>query len=189
MTNQWESIMWMPLSPSASFYPQKEYLDFQQQLKHLDAATKDLLRIETLIDFSCTSSKGREHGPEQQEGFIRTLEAVHCIVKQKLYRARRCTMEQYFSIYHNISRAQVYRLLDCHSVLKELDDFSVKPLKQRILRTLKKLASTTIARRKLWEAVLQKYGTSIQNLTSVDIQNTWEKLGNNGSAIKRYCYQ
>jgi hypothetical protein len=64
-----------------------------------------------------TSCKGKSLTPEKREGFLRTLNAVSTIVKDKLYRGRCCTMEQYFSARHKISRAQVYRLLDCHTII------------------------------------------------------------------------
>jgi hypothetical protein len=74
--------------------------------------------LETAIDLSSTSCKGKQLVGDKEEGFIRTLTAVHAIVKDKMYRARHCTMEQYFSTCHKISRAQVYRLLDCYTILQ-----------------------------------------------------------------------
>ncbi|KAJ3375880.1 hypothetical protein GGF31_003085 [Allomyces arbusculus] len=134
---------------------------------------------EAQLDFSTTSCKGRGNAAEKRHGFLRTLAAVHAIVREKLYRARRCTMEQYFSTHHKISRAQVYRLLDCYTIIHELDDFPEKPLKQRICRTLKKVTPSAAGRRQLWAAVLARFGTdaaAVASLTSGDILTTWRDL-------------
>ncbi|KAJ3360282.1 hypothetical protein GGF32_008529 [Allomyces javanicus] len=134
---------------------------------------------EAQLDFSTTSCKGRGNAAEKRHGFLRTLAAVHAIVREKLYRARRCTMEQYFSTHHKISRAQVYRLLDCYTIIHELDDFPEKPLKQRICRTLKKVTPSPAGRRQLWAAVLARFGTdaaAVASLTSGDILTTWRDL-------------
>ncbi|KAJ1510930.1 hypothetical protein HMI56_006027 [Coelomomyces lativittatus] len=145
----------------------------------------DLDRLESKLDLSSTSCKGKQFDSEKQEGFIRTLNSVHTIVRDKLYRARHCTMEQYFSQYHKISRAQVYRLLDCHTILQELSEFPEKPLKQRICRTLKKVAPNPAARKKLWQAVLNKHGhNAVVNLTSGDITSTWKELLTTDSSLQ-----
>ncbi|KAI9175403.1 hypothetical protein H9P43_006764 [Blastocladiella emersonii ATCC 22665] len=143
-----------------------------------------LERFEAAIDFACTSCKNKGYEGDKQDGFMRTLMAVHTIVKDKLYRARQCTMEQYFTQFHKISRAQVYRLLDCHTILMELHDFAVRPFKQRICRTLKKVAPNADTRRKLWQAVLDRYRGNVNNLTSGDITSTWREFANNDPQLR-----
>jgi hypothetical protein len=67
-----------------------------------------------------------------------------------------------------------------------LKDFPVRPLKQRICRTLKKVAPNADARRKLWQAVLDQYDReSVANLTSGDISTTWRnlKMGESGKDV------
>jgi hypothetical protein len=64
--------------------------------------------------------------------------------------------------------------------LQELKDYPQRPLKQRICRTLKKIAPTTAARRKLWQSVLERFGTdTIEGLTSGDILSTWNMIRTN----------
>ncbi|KAJ3361346.1 hypothetical protein GGF32_007392 [Allomyces javanicus] len=147
----------------------------------------DLARVESQLDFTSTGCKGRAVTADMQDAFVRTLAAVHTIVKDKLYRARTPTMEQYFTQYHKISRAQVYRLLDCHAIMQDLRDFHRKPLKQRICRTLKKVTPAREPRRRLWQAVVTKWGhdpAAMANLTSADIVTTWTDLVENDAALR-----
>jgi hypothetical protein len=57
---------------------------------------------------------------KKERRFKRTIMAVHAIVSQKLYKAKASSLEVYFKDSWNISRAQVYRFLDCAWVLKVL---------------------------------------------------------------------
>ncbi|KAJ3366132.1 hypothetical protein GGF31_008146 [Allomyces arbusculus] len=146
----------------------------------------DLVRVESQLDLASTGCKGRAVTADMQDTFVRTLAAVHTIVKDKLYRARTPTMEQYFTQYHKISRAQVYRLLDCHAIMQDLRDFDRKPLKQRICRTLKKVTPAREPRRRLWQAVVDKWGhdpAAMANLTSADIVTTWTELVESDAAL------
>ncbi len=49
--------------------------------------------------------------------FSSTVDAVQTIVREKLYRAKAKSLESYFNSVWHISRAQVYRYLDCATVL------------------------------------------------------------------------
>jgi hypothetical protein len=53
----------------------------------------------------------------KQERFRKTVMAAHEIVTQKLYKAKAPSLEAYFKSIWKISRAQVYRFLDCATVL------------------------------------------------------------------------
>ncbi|KAI8850301.1 hypothetical protein BC829DRAFT_165159 [Chytridium lagenaria] len=55
---------------------------------------------------------------ERQERFQRTVVAISNIVGKKLYRYKVSNLEAYFKEVFHISRAQVYRFLDCVLVLK-----------------------------------------------------------------------
>ena len=55
---------------------------------------------------------------KKQKRFKRTVMAVHAIVTHKLYKTKASSLEVYFKDSWNISRAQVYRFLDCAWVLK-----------------------------------------------------------------------
>ncbi len=54
----------------------------------------------------------------RQAQFKETCFAIEVIIKQKLYKLTAQNLEQYFLKAFNVSRAQVYRLLDCASVLR-----------------------------------------------------------------------
>lgn len=60
-----------------------------------------------------------EMAPETERDalFSATVDAVQIIVRDKLYKARAKSLESYFNVSWHISRAQVYRYLDCASVL------------------------------------------------------------------------
>ncbi|KAI9144537.1 hypothetical protein BKA69DRAFT_1055584, partial [Paraphysoderma sedebokerense] len=61
--------------------------------------------------------------------------------------------------------------------LQELKDFPQKPIKQRICRTLKKVAPSPKLRKRLWAQVLEKFGENgISFLTSTDIVNVWKDM-------------
>lgn len=53
----------------------------------------------------------------KQDRFRKTVMAAHEIVTQKLYKAKAASLEAYFKSVWKISRAQVYRFLDCATVL------------------------------------------------------------------------
>jgi hypothetical protein len=54
---------------------------------------------------------------QKQRDFSETCFAIRAIIKRKLYRAYSPNLEQYFLKKFKVSRAQVYRLLDCASIL------------------------------------------------------------------------
>jgi hypothetical protein len=65
-------------------------------------------------------------GPERDALFASTVDAVQIIVRDKLYKARAKSLESYFNLSWHISRAQVYRYLDCASVLDVRPLFSCR---------------------------------------------------------------
>lgn len=56
---------------------------------------------------------------EEERGalFSETVDAVQTIVRDKLYKSKAKSLEAYFNAVWHISRAQVYRYLDCATVL------------------------------------------------------------------------
>lgn len=64
-----------------------------------------------------SSQPGATEAELKQERFRKTVMAAHEIVTQKLYKAKAASLEAYFKSVWKISRAQVYRFLDCATVL------------------------------------------------------------------------
>ncbi|KAI8850278.1 hypothetical protein BC829DRAFT_164716 [Chytridium lagenaria] len=92
----------------------------------------------------------------RRPAFISTVLSMHAIVHRKLYKATGLSVEVYFKNTWKVSRAQVYRLLDCASVLKQLECFPIEqqPHRERICRTLKRLSRNTVEMHALWRTVL-----------------------------------
>ncbi|KAJ3359788.1 hypothetical protein GGF32_009023 [Allomyces javanicus] len=102
----------------------------------------------------------------QRDAFVATVTAVLAIVQGKRYRATHATLEDYFRAYR-LSRAQVYRLIDCALLYTDFldgidqDDAELPvsllhpfPLKQRVCKTLRSLAPSPPLRRRLWATTL-----------------------------------
>ncbi|KAJ3045866.1 hypothetical protein HDV00_006130 [Rhizophlyctis rosea] len=111
-----------------------------------------------------------------QEVFYRTMVAVRSIVRNKLYKRRTSSLETYFRKRWRVSRAQVYRFMDCARVLQELDGFPQLPCRERFCRALKSLARNPDEIRQLWEAVLEQVNAESGDLTSSLIQRVHERL-------------
>jgi len=80
-----------------------------------------------------------------------------------------------------ISRAQVYRFLDCAHVLSLLADFAIQPSHERLCRSLKRLAKTDSDIVALWQACLSKVNTKDEVLaydliTSSFVTKVWESM-------------
>ncbi|KAJ3271631.1 hypothetical protein HDV01_006501 [Terramyces sp. JEL0728] len=106
---------------------------------------------------------------EKQIAFAKTCCAIRTIIKHKLYRVQSTNLEQYFLKRFNVSRAQVYRLMDCAAVLDCLEGISPTPHKYRICKELKKKASLGPEIRTCWENVLA-HGTSEEQLDTFDFE-------------------
>ncbi|KAI9140051.1 hypothetical protein BKA69DRAFT_593658 [Paraphysoderma sedebokerense] len=117
----------------------------------------DLLRhYESLVDRGIL--KDRHNNPETRKStFRKTVECIQQIVTLKLYRAKCNSLETYFASEWKISRAQVYRFLDCAVILEDLADFEEVPCKERLCRALRKLTKSKEDLRRLWSAVLQRF--------------------------------
>jgi ribosomal protein L31E len=74
----------------------------------------ELKKVEQEIDRNVFNSLSKR----KQKRFKRTVMSIHAIVTHKLYKAKASSLEVYFKDSWNISRAQVYRFLDCAWVLK-----------------------------------------------------------------------
>ncbi|KAI8894027.1 hypothetical protein BC833DRAFT_252280 [Globomyces pollinis-pini] len=92
---------------------------------------------------------------DKQKAFYNTCFAIRKIIKEKLYRVQSTNLEQYFLKKFNVSRAQVYRLMDCASVLECLYGLYPLPHKYRICKELKQKAGVGKECRQLWSDVLK----------------------------------
>ncbi|KAJ3030697.1 UNVERIFIED_CONTAM: hypothetical protein HDU68_008086 [Siphonaria sp. JEL0065] len=106
----------------------------------------------------------------------KTVSAVQNIVGKKLYKEKSVSLEIYFKEYWKISRAQVYRFLDCASVLAQLDGFTRIPTRERLCRTLKFLAKTKCDIRVLWAASLGQLRGNPDSITSTMLNQLWADL-------------
>jgi hypothetical protein len=79
---------------------------------------------------------------QKQNKFKQTVLEIQNIVQNKIYKETTNSIESYFKRTWHISRAQVYRYLDCALVFKVLKDFDVQPGRERLCRSLKKTAKT-----------------------------------------------
>ncbi|KAI9094701.1 hypothetical protein DFS34DRAFT_240023 [Phlyctochytrium arcticum] len=72
---------------------------------------------EQRIDLKVRHHLNRDDHRKKQKRFKRTVMTVHAIVSLKLYKSKASSLEAYFRDAWKISRAQVYRFLDCAVVL------------------------------------------------------------------------
>ncbi|KAJ3282444.1 hypothetical protein HK104_010889, partial [Borealophlyctis nickersoniae] len=135
-----------------------------------------LKQEEQRIDLKVLHHLNRDDHRKKLKRFRRTVAAVHAIVSNKLYRSKASSLEAYFREAWKISRAQVYRFLDCAAVLKQLAGFTEQPCRERLCRSLKRLAKNRQDTRKLWECVLAKVNNDHESVTSTIITNVWQQL-------------
>ena len=88
----------------------------------LELLSEQLFIQESRISPTCLKHNPKEFPTRTDEDqrdlqFIETVAGVNVIVKEKLYRAKAKSLESYFNASWNISRAQVYRYIDCATVL------------------------------------------------------------------------
>jgi len=103
------------------------------------------------------------------------------LLTKKLYKACAPSLEIYFRDVWKISRAQVYRFLDCATVLNTLEGFKVRPSKERLCRSLKRHGKSPTNIRNLWTLV--KMRADDREITSTLIGKCWEEIVNNGGEV------
>ncbi|KAJ3169517.1 hypothetical protein HDU88_000707 [Geranomyces variabilis] len=142
----------------------------------LPTISSQLKREEQRIDLKVLHHKQLDDNRKKQKRFARTVLAVHAIVSQKLYKTKANSLEAYFRDAWKISRAQVYRFLDCAVILKQLEKFSEQPCRERLCRSLKRVAKNRADIHALWAAVLEKVNNEHESVTSTIINNVWREL-------------
>ncbi|KAJ3149033.1 hypothetical protein HDU89_004035 [Geranomyces variabilis] len=142
----------------------------------LPTISSQLKREEQRIDLKVLHHKQLDDNRKKQKRFARTVLAVHAIVSQKLYKTKANSLEAYFRDAWKISRAQVYRFLDCAVILKQLETFSEQPCRERLCRSLKRVAKNRADIHTLWAAVLEKVNNEHESVTSTIINNVWREL-------------
>ncbi|KAJ3092659.1 hypothetical protein HK102_004652 [Quaeritorhiza haematococci] len=130
---------------------------------------------------SQASSDSLSAAAKKHRKFKRTVMAVNNIVSNKLYKERTSSLEAYFKDYWKISRAQVYRFLDCASVLKHLEDFEQQPTRERLCRSIKRLSKSRTDTRALWGSVLERVNYDGESVTSTLIEQVWGELLKEGT--------
>ncbi|KAG4106982.1 hypothetical protein H8356DRAFT_1301818 [Neocallimastix lanati (nom. inval.)] len=118
----------------------------------------------------------RQETLKKQEKFRRTVLATKVIVSQKLYKAYSNSLEKYFNDKWKLSRAQVYRFLDCAKIIEKLSDFELQPCNERVCRSLNKLTKNTKYMRILWREVLKSINNDIQLVNSVLVEKIYKDL-------------
>jgi hypothetical protein len=91
------------------------------------------------------------------------------------------SLENYFKTVWKISRAQVYRFLDCAHVLNLLQEFPIQPAHERLCRSLKRLAKTDAEIVALWQACLNKIDSTDEahiydTISSSFVAKVWEEI-------------
>ncbi|KAJ1560696.1 hypothetical protein HK096_007572 [Nowakowskiella sp. JEL0078] len=135
-----------------------------------------LKQEEQRIDLKVLHHLNKDDNQKKHSRFRRTVFAVHTIVSSKLYKSKSTSLEAYFRDSWKISRAQVYRFLDCAIVLKQLDGFSILPGRERLCRSLKQFGRNKNNIRKLWNSVLIKVGPEHETITSATVSQAWGNL-------------
>ncbi|KAJ3013254.1 hypothetical protein HKX48_005857 [Thoreauomyces humboldtii] len=174
-------------TPSNSFLPRNSspsptvHPEHPTSVKEPAAASSlKLKREEEQIDLKVLHHLNKDDSRKKQKRFKRTVLAVHRIVTHKLYRTKARSLEAYFRDAWKISRAQVYRFLDCAVILKQLDDFTEQPCRERLCRSLKRVAKNHADLNKLWESVLLKVNDDHEAVTSTIINAVWAELLESG---------
>ncbi len=155
-------------------------------LSHTDMSEPDIMSSKQLLkkQEERISASFLKHSPkessldEEEEGilhiFLETVAGVHEIVTSRLYRCEANSLEAYFNSHWGISRAQVYRYMDCFFVLNQLQGLEL-PARERLCRSLKKCAKTESDIRKLWECTLSLAGQE-RPIPTLLIQEAWNLL-------------
>ncbi|ORZ41500.1 hypothetical protein BCR44DRAFT_1457064 [Catenaria anguillulae PL171] len=82
-----------------------------------------LTHLESIIDLTALSAPPHMRDfTAQRRAFKATVNAVSAIVAEKLYKCRDMSLEDYFRTKFRISRAQVYRVVDSATVLRDLEE-------------------------------------------------------------------
>ncbi|KAI9137573.1 hypothetical protein BKA69DRAFT_883753 [Paraphysoderma sedebokerense] len=138
---------------------------------------QQLAQEESRIDLSVLRHNASDDRERKKQKFQQTVESIHTIVTTKLYKAKTSSLEAYFRSEWKISRAQVYRFLDCALILKDLADFPDQPSRERLCRSLKKLTKSKEDLQKLWALVLERYKPEERDtITSTAIAAIWKEL-------------
>ncbi|KAI8811285.1 hypothetical protein BJ742DRAFT_769222 [Cladochytrium replicatum] len=125
------------------------------------------------------STKAEDHALRETR-FRMTVAAINEVVLNKKYKRKSQSLEAYFKEQWNMSRAQVYRFVDCGIVLKQLDGLERTPTRERICRSLKRVAKSAHDMRTLWTTVLNRAGGNPESVSSALINSEWEELSSCG---------
>ncbi|KAL7751067.1 hypothetical protein RI367_003647 [Sorochytrium milnesiophthora] len=116
---------------------------------------------------------------ERMRDFVVSVSAVSEIVHQKLYRQCGLSLEEYFLTRFKITRTQVYRLVKCAHIIRDICDGNIwpPPTKQRVCKTIAMYADTPGDRQRIWAHMLRECysrGRTPESVTSRDVRD-WLK--------------
>ncbi|KAJ3108300.1 hypothetical protein HDU96_007555 [Phlyctochytrium bullatum] len=119
----------------------------------------DLASAESKIDLNVLSHTNADDAVQKQKRFRRTVFAVQAIVNAKLYRTKSQSLEAYFK-----------------DVWKYLEGFEIVPCRERLCRSLKRLARNKMDTRRLWAKVLDAVEGKHEEVSSTTITDVWNDL-------------
>ncbi|KAI8839210.1 hypothetical protein BC829DRAFT_492862 [Chytridium lagenaria] len=142
-----------------SEHHQAMMLAIDQQSPRSEEEVADLDAAESRIDFKILNHIDATEQNRKQKRFRRTVFAVQAIVSAKLYKSKSPSLEAYFK-----------------DVWKNLDGFEYLPCRERLCRSLKRLARNRSDIRKLWASVLDHVQGRHEEITSTIVSTVWSTL-------------
>ncbi|KAG4098852.1 hypothetical protein H8356DRAFT_1424409 [Neocallimastix lanati (nom. inval.)] len=115
---------------------------------------------------------------EKQKKFKSLVKSVQYHLESKEYKKEGYSFDEYVKMKWNISKAQAYRYLISAKVLDQLEDFEIQPSYERLCRSLNSLAKTTPQIKLLWKTILEKFGNTPDNISSIFVTKVWKELCN-----------
>ncbi|KAL7747145.1 hypothetical protein RI367_007505 [Sorochytrium milnesiophthora] len=138
---------------------------------------EQLRRLEHIIDTHMGD------GTDATATFPEFAMAVYRIVDQKLYKCRTGRLDAYFRTQYQLSRAQVYRIIECGEIyedlLEPLDANFVlvpSPGTQRVCKMIRHLATNRYQRQFLWSETLRCARHYRQRVTSTLVRSVWQRM-------------
>ncbi|ORY44582.1 hypothetical protein LY90DRAFT_671597 [Neocallimastix californiae] len=119
---------------------------------------------------------------EKQKKFKDLVKSVQYHLNLKEYKKQGYSFDEYVKMKWNISKAQAYRYLISAKVLDQLEEFDIQPSYERLCRSLNSYAKTTLQLKLLWKTILNKIGTTPDNISCLFVAKVWKELCND----KRY---
>lgn len=162
---------------SSDTSPYNSIIADQDHILELKNNEDIIAEANTLLQESAEDiSKPNHQSKSDLDAFKRKVLAIQRIVASRQYRCVADSLERYFRERWDMSRAQVYRFIDCAEVFTYLEGIEPQPSKERLCRSLKRVAKTRDEMRMLWTAALDSVNKQANLLSARIIEATWEAL-------------